>query len=529
MAQRLSEARASAFPARASTSPDGAPAPIPGMLAAGGVARVTQRFTGVGVAPRTQAQREERRARIFTLFLAFLAIGLIVSSALLLFNPFVLKLSFGFNPGQRVTEVHSKVPLIITKVQQSTPTPKPSPKVTPRPATPQPGPKSTATAAATGTPRGGPGPTATAAPSPLPTATATPAPTATATPAPTATPSPTPTATPAPGAVTVTFTAASQTISSNSSNDVATACPSGCDIPVTTGSASSGTYAGSLIQATGGYTYQALDLWVQNTSGSSKYVAANLPGCGSSAAVTVPANSNVYLQCAYPSSSNVNGYTDSGTVHYYPASGLYTDYSNTYITSTDCTNAKNSAINAGAQTWANNYPAPPQGIVTSRTATASNCNPTTGTYEWQVYGNGQHNNPLKTSATATGHVNYETFTYSQAEAWVAAQLPLTSSNWAWKSGSITGCSPQSYSSGGGNVITVVCGVSELEYFNWSSSEKAQIASALAGQQTSNGSSICDSVRQSVEGVAPTGTCTVSSSGASVLPGASQITVVVNVP
>lgn len=514
--QRLSEARASTFPVRPSGEPDGAPAPIPGMLAGvGGVARVTQRFSGVGLSQRDQTEDDERRARIATFLLAFLAIGLILASALMLFNPFVMRLSFGFNQGQRIVVVHSNVPLIVSKPQ--TPTPHPTAKPTTVAGV---GTNPTPTIAAQGTPVGGPGPTATAAPSPVPTPTPPPQPTAT--------PSPTPTATPIAGNAQVVFTAAKQT---QSYSGAMNACP-GCEINTPTQTASSGGYNGAGVQFSGGYSYPAADLELSNSSGSNYYFGDNLSGCGSNGHVWVYANtSNAYgagpwIQCAYPRWSPVNGTTDGGAVTY-TQTASYTDYSNTSVTQTDCNNAVNNAINAGAQSWANSYNAPQPGIVTKRYTSNNGCNPGVGYVHGTSCAKVQY--PCYTSSTAWGHADYETFTWTQAETQAATHLALTSSNWAWKSGTLAGCLPQSMTpSSSGNIMTVVCGVTQMEYFNWSASEQAQIANALAGKQQASGSSICDSVRKSVEGIPPTSTCTVTFTGP-ILPPASQISVTVNRP
>ncbi len=511
VAQRLSEARASAFPVRPSTAPDGAPSPIPGMLAgAGGVARVTQRFTGMGASQRSQAEQDESRARVATFILAFLAIALILFSALLLFNPFVMQLSFGFNPGQRIVEVHSDVPLIITKPKQNTPTPNPTPKST------------TATGVGAGasktpdphaTPAGGPGPTATPAPTVAPTAT----------PQPAATPTPAPTATPIAGTAQVVFTAAEQ---KQSFNGAMNACP-GCEINAPKQTATSGGYTGSRVQFSGGYSYPAADLELSNSSSLGYQFNDQLSGCNGNGTAWVPAFTSTaygagpWIQCVRPKWSPVNGFTDGGAVQYRQTAS-YTDYSQTSVSSTDCNNAINSAVNAGAQSWANSYSAPQPGSVLSRYTSNNGCNPGVGYVHGTSCAKVQY--PCYTSSTAWGHADYESFTWSQALTASAAHLALSSSNWAWKSGTVQGCNGQSFS--GTSVMTVICGSSETEYFNWSSAQQAQLSAALAGKQTASGQSICDSVRKSVEGIPPTSTCTVTFAGP-ILPPASQISVTVN--
>lgn len=519
--QRLSEARTSAFPLRPTSAPDGAPAPIPGMLAgAGAVARVSQRFSGAGFSQRNQTEREESRARIATFLLAFLAIGLILTSALMLFNPFVMRLSFGFNQGQRIVEVHSNVPLIISKPQ--TPTPSPTTKPTTIPGV---GTNPTPTVAPKGTPIIGPGPTATAVPTALPTPAPTPTPPP---PQATATPTPTPTATPVAGTAQVAFTAAKQTQSYSGGMN---ACP-GCEINTPTQTASSGGYNGAGVQFSGGYSYPAADLELSNSSSSGYQFNDQLAGCNGNGTAWVPAfTSNAYgagpwIQCVRPKWSPVNGTTDGGAVAY-TQTASYTDYYNTSVTQSDCNNAVNNAINAGAQSWANGYNAPQPGIVTKRYTSNNGCNPGVGYVHGTSCAKVQY--PCYTSSTAWGHADFETFTWTQAETQAATHLALTSSNWAWKSGTLAGCSPQSMTPpSSGNIMTVVCGVSQEEYFNWSSSEQSQIASALAGKSQASGGSICDSVRKSVEGIAPTTTCTVTFTGP-ILPPASQITVTVNTP
>ncbi len=80
---------------------------------------VLQRFSGAGVAPLSTVQRQEGRARMVTLVLATAAILLVVSSAFLLFAPFVRHPGIGMQPKQFVMTKTSAASAIAT--QQGTP------------------------------------------------------------------------------------------------------------------------------------------------------------------------------------------------------------------------------------------------------------------------------------------------------------------------------------------------------------------------------------------------------------------------
>jgi hypothetical protein len=158
--QRLAAARV-----HAQRAPDGVPT-LGGGNAAG---RTFQRFSGSGVAPRTQVQRQERRARVTTIALIGLTVIVLIASAVLLFNPFARKPTYGFTVGTRYLTVTASVPSI---VHGGSPTPTPTPTLAP---TSQPGgggTKATPTATSTRVP---PTPTPTRVP-PTPTPTLTPTP-----------------------------------------------------------------------------------------------------------------------------------------------------------------------------------------------------------------------------------------------------------------------------------------------------------------------------------------------------------------
>lgn len=202
--------------ARQSLSHDGTPAALPLSFGEGGGARgggPRQRFSGSGLVPQRRARRQERHARRSTLAISVLTVVLLLGSALLLFNPFQQRPSFGFAVGQRYQNVSSSQTLFL---HGSAPTP---------------------------TPPGGPTPTP-------PPSSASPTPQPTAKPQPTATPLPTPTPTlPPPGNAVVTFTAPTKSYTSPGSM---TACGSGCTFGLANGSNT--TSASKSVNATGSQT-----------------------------------------------------------------------------------------------------------------------------------------------------------------------------------------------------------------------------------------------------------------------------------
>ena len=230
---RQNDTGASASPASVSQYPDGTPVPLPTIGGRSG--RVVQRFSGSGVAERSLTTRRERRARTATIALSIIAVALLVSSALFLFNPFLQNRGFGFALGYRYETIRtSDVLKIADDPPPVTPTPPAGAQPTPTPPTAQP--------TATPSTGGSPAPKPTAAP------TATPRPTA----VPTATPRPAPTPTPNPvgsGAV-VTFTAANQSVQSQPAS--ITDCGSGCTINAYQHLTNNITENNNLVRATGG-------------------------------------------------------------------------------------------------------------------------------------------------------------------------------------------------------------------------------------------------------------------------------------
>lgn len=200
---------------RDARNPDGTPAQLPftsreSRTRERGGAR--QRFSGSGVTEHSVAQRQERRARAMTLALAALAALLVLSSAFVLFNPFVGRFGFGFALGQRLIHLSNGQILVL---------PGTGSVITPSPALASP----------TSTPLGQP----------------------TVTPVPQKSPTPTPTLVPPTNAV-ISFTAVS---SKQATNGSMTACTSGCTLP---SYSLSGAYRSSHQQGTTGtYYYNA---WV---------------------------------------------------------------------------------------------------------------------------------------------------------------------------------------------------------------------------------------------------------------------------
>lgn len=549
--QRLTEARSGSRRVRHSPHPDGPPAPLPthGAAGRGRASGVMQRFSGTGVAPRERVQQQERRARATTLLLAGIAVLLIACSALLLFNPFLQHPGFGFDPGHRFVREDSNVPLIVEGTEPPTVTPTssttgPTPTATPHTAaqpTNTPAPSGTATSSASGTAT--PGPTATAAP------TATPKPTATIVPSPTIAPSPT--IVPTPGPVTVEFTAASQTISNNTWS----ACPSGCDVPATatTTSESPAASAGPS-NVTGGWSYRATDILFSYTDRLHKgfsydrYISPTTTsgqGCQNSPLhVVLSDGQSGYWQCSVSPDVSAGAFNGSQfacsvqngicwTLTYNNPSGTYTDYTNTSVSSGDCTNLTNAAI-TNATNWGNGYNPSIPVVVRKDAPKVSNagCSPSSGTTQPSVYP-GQPTKRLTVSGHATGSVYWEGFDPSQVPGAVGTALDKKlTSGYAWKSGTKSVCSTPSggwTSPGSGTTFSVTCAASELEYVNWTAAQITQFQNGMAGVSAKNAVSQCQSLQKSIQGVTTATSCTITPAGSALPSDPTKITVKVDQP
>jgi hypothetical protein len=229
--------------------------------------RVIQRFSGSGVAERALTTQRERRARSATIALSVVAVALLISSAIFLFNPFLQNRGFGFALGYRYKTVQSSDVLKIADDPPKVPTPPAGGQPTPTP----PGAK----------PTGTPGAHPTTTPRPVPTATPRP----TATPGPTATPTP-----PIGSAATVKFTATNKTIQSQPAS--ITDCSSGCTINAYQHLANNITENNYSVAATAGpVATQTLQgyLWVAHVSGGPNpaYATLTLSSGGVSCTVVI--------------------------------------------------------------------------------------------------------------------------------------------------------------------------------------------------------------------------------------------------
>lgn len=554
--QRLARARGADAQRKSvrqpSANPDGTPVPLAGLAAGvtrgrrGGVGadettagRVRQRFSGTGVSAPPKVQQQERRARRMTLGLAGIAIAVIASSALLLFNPYLRAPGFGFQPGQRLVRVNSNDPLIIpgTEPPSVTPTPTPppdaSPTVTPTDVSGTP----VAGAIATGTPS--PGPTATLGATATPVATKTPTPT----PSPTVTLAPTPT----PGPVTVTFTAASDTLTLQQfGQETQQACPSGCPVAASQGTANepSASTSGNIPATGGNPPYIATDLFITCNAGAAPScvrsftpTAANGASCVFSINVNLADGDSHYYQCRLTKPVNngdFNGRVSCGRLCSMPynnnGAGTYTDYTNQVVSGPDCGNATAQARN-GANGWTPTYPGGTTIVLTgSRSFSPEYCNPPQNTTQPSIYSDPRQQ--LTTQGFSTAHVPWEGFDPTAATTIFSNALNgHRKANYQWKGAtSICPSGPTHTTPGSlGGQFSVTCPSSGLEFYTWATAMKTSFAQGMAGTSFSSAQTTCQNLQKSMQGVSTAGTCAFTGISSGAFPSASLITVTVNTP
>ena len=323
------------------------------------------------------------------------------------------------------------------------------------------------------------------------------------------------TATPATGAgtVTVTFTPATRTFTPSGAM---TACPSGCDLTASLGSAQR--TITTTANATGQLAYYAVDLQVVTPSGYDGLFAPTASDGNTCAngpfRLTMSAGQSRWIQCqpaTQPVAPNDFYNETYAPVFYQNPKASYLDTGSHYVTPADCANASNTA-SAQAQSWAQGYaPAKQQVVARSIHVTASWCTPGISHAATTLTGN------------ATITVSYESFAPPDASALASqrlnAQLPA---GYAWKAGSASACTPTWSAPANGTTFTVTCVESGVAIAQWTDALKTQLANALAGHTVSAALAACNAFA----GVQP-GSCSISPHshpGASLPASASAITI-----